>query len=155
LHEPVLITKKPEIMKKLFYLIPAILMLISCQTASNVKPKDGLFIHISSGPEDAHSVLMPLKMAAMMAEDKDVLIYFDIKGVYTVLNDSVDVCHEGFTSSREQLKLLLEKGVTIMVCPTCLKVAGKTPEDVMPGVMIANKEKFFNFTEGRIITLDY
>ncbi len=142
-------------MKKLLVLLPMFLLLFSCQTTTTEKPKDGVFIHISSGPDDAHSVLMPLKMAEMMANDKDVLIYFDIKGVYAVLNDSTDICHDGFTSSREQLKTLIDKGVTIMVCPTCLKVAGKTPEDVMPGVMIANKEKFFNFTEGRILTLDY
>ena len=144
-------------MKRLIALLPVFLVLISCQTAPSAteKPKDGVFIHISSGPDDSHSVLMPLKMAEMMVSDKDVLIYFDIKGVYAVLNDTVDICHDGFTSSREQLKTLIDKGVTIMVCPTCLKVAGKTPEDVMPGVQIANKEKFFNFTEGRILTLDY
>jgi predicted peroxiredoxin len=142
-------------MKKLIFLLPALLLIVSCQTASNEKPKDGVFIHISSGPEDSHSVLMPLKMAELMVEDKDVLIYFDIKGVYAVLNDTLDICHDGFTSSKEQLKKLLEKGVIIMVCPTCLKVAGKTPEDILPGIMIADKEKFFNFTGGRILTLDY
>lgn len=144
-------------MKKILFLIPAFLVLISCQTTPKIteKPRDGVFIHISSGPDDAHKVLMPLKMAEIMASDKDVLIYFDIKGVYVVLNDTLNVHHDGFTSSREQLKLLIEKGVTIMACPTCLKVAGKTPEDLMPGVVVANKEKFFSFTEGRILTLDY
>lgn len=144
-------------MKNLFVILSAFLILVSCQSSTlpTEKPKDGVFIHISSGPEDAHSVLMPLKMAELMIMDKDVLIYFDIKGVYAVLNDTLDICHDGFTSSKEQLKVLIEKGVTVMVCPTCLKVAGKTPEDVMPGVMIANKEKFFSFTGGRILTLDY
>lgn len=144
-------------MKRLFLLLPVFLLLVSCQTTptQTEKPKDGVFIHISSGPDDSHSVLMPLKMAELMIADKDVLIYFDIKGVYAVLNDSVDICHDGFTSSKEQLKILIEKGVTVMVCPTCLKVAGKTPADLMPGVQIANKEKFFSFTEGRILTLDY
>lgn len=144
-------------MKKILFLIPVFLVLISCQSTPKIteKPRDGVFIHISSGPEDAHKVLMPLKMAEIMAMDKDVLIYFDIKGVYVVLNDTLNVHHDGFTSSREQLKILIEKGVTIMACPTCLKVAGKTPEDLMPGIVVANKEKFFTFTEGRILTLDY
>ncbi len=144
-------------MKKILFLLPIFILLFACQPTSQVtdKPRDGVFIHISSGPDDSHSVLMPLKMAEMMAMDKDVLIYFDIKGVYAVLNDTTNICHDGFTSSREQLKILIEKGVTIMACPTCLKVAGKTPEDLMPGVVVANKEKFFSFTSGRILTLDY
>jgi predicted peroxiredoxin len=144
-------------MKIILFLIPTFLVLISCQSTPKIteKPRDGVFIHISSGPEDAHKVLMPLKMAEIMVMDKDVLIYFDIKGVYVVLNDTLNVHHDGFTSSKEQLKLLIEKGVTIMACPTCLKVTGKTPEDLMSGVVVANKDKFFSFTEGRILTLDY
>jgi hypothetical protein len=35
-----------------------------------------------------------------------------------------------------------------------LKIAGYTPEDLMEGVKAANKERFFGFTKGRIITLD-
>lgn len=33
--------------------------------------------------------------------------------------------------------------------------AGKKAEDVMPSVRIAEKDAFFNFTKGRILTLDY
>jgi len=41
------------------------------------------------------------------------------------------------------------------VCPGCLEAAGHKPEDVMEGVRIAQKDQFFDFTEGRILTLDY
>jgi hypothetical protein len=37
----------------------------------------------------------------------------------------------------------------------CLKAAGKTADDLAPGVQIADKDKFFSFTRGRILTLDY
>ncbi|MFO7924394.1 MAG: hypothetical protein R6U58_11945, partial [Bacteroidales bacterium] len=33
--------------------------------------KDGVFIHITESYNDPHRVLMPLKMANMMATDKD------------------------------------------------------------------------------------
>jgi hypothetical protein len=45
--------------------------------------------------------------------------------------------------------------VGVYACPTCLKIAGFTPKDLMEGVQVAQKDKFFNFTKGRIITLDY
>jgi hypothetical protein len=36
-----------------------------------------------------------------------------------------------------------------------MKAAGKTAEDLIPGVKTAEKAAFFNFTKGRIIALDY
>jgi hypothetical protein len=42
-----------------------------------------------------------------------------------------------------------------MVCPGCLKAANKTESDLMDGVKIADRNKFFEFTSGRILTIDY
>jgi predicted peroxiredoxin len=117
--------------------------------------RDGVFIHISQGPNDPHRVLMPLKMAELMADSRDVLIYFDIKGVEVVLKDAHDIAYSHFPTSKKQLKALLAAGVEIHVCPGCLKAAGKTAKDVMEGVRIADKDRFFSFTKGRILTLDY
>ena len=119
-------------------------------------PDDGVFIHLSHGPEDPHRVLMALRMAEIMSEDKDVLVYFDIKAVHVVLKDAENITMEGdFPNSHEQLATLMEKGVELQVCPGCLKAAGKSPEDVREGVNIANKDSFFNFTSGRILSIDY
>jgi predicted peroxiredoxin len=117
--------------------------------------KDGVFIHISHGTEDSHRVLMALNMANIMAEDHDVLVYFDIKGVEVVLADSPDVTFSHFSSSKDQIKKLLQKKVTLMACPGCLKAAGKTGKDLAEGIQVADKKKFFSFTKGRILTLDY
>lgn len=117
--------------------------------------RDGIFIHITKGYDDAHEVLMPLKMASMMAQDKDVLVYLDIEAVNIVVKDAKDVQFHEFESAHTYLKKIKELGGTIMACPTCLKIAGFKPEDLREGVEVANKEKFFNFTKGRIITLDY
>jgi predicted peroxiredoxin len=117
--------------------------------------RDGIFIHISNGTNDPHRVLMALNMAAIMAEDKDVLVYFDIKGVEVVLKDSPDLVLSHFPSSKTQLQNLMEKDVSLYVCPGCLKAAGKNEADVMDGVKIAEKQAFFNFTKGRILSLDY
>ena len=117
--------------------------------------REGVFIHISHGQNDPHRVLMALQMANIMAEDHDVLVYFDIKGVDVVLRDADDVTYGHFTPAQEQFSTLLSKGVTIMACPGCLKAAGKNADDLAEGIKVAEKENFFSFTKGRILTLDY
>ena len=119
------------------------------------KPRDGVFIHISHGPEDAHRVLMALKMAELMAADRDVLVYLDIHGIEVVLADAPDIEFSHFPSSHTQIAHLLELGVPIYACPGCLKAAEKEPGDLADGIQVAEKDAFFNFTDGRILTLDY
>ena len=116
---------------------------------------DGVFLHISSGPENPHRVLMAMKMAELMKADKDVLMYFDIEGIRVLLTDAPNLEHDGFPGSHEQITKLLELGVPIYACPACLAAAGKTPEDLRDGIQVANKDAFFDFTDGRILTLDY
>ncbi len=144
--------------------IPVILLGISfgcCQcdepqvVVAEEPTRDGVFLHISHGGGDAHRVLMALKMAEMMAADKDVLVYFDIQGIEVVLAEGEDITSDHFPNSHAQLATLQELGVPLFACPGCLKAAGKTPEDLAPGIQVAEKAAFFNFTEGRILTLDY
>ena len=117
--------------------------------------RDGVFIHISHGSDDPHRVVMALRMATMMSSDKDVLVYCDIKGIEAVLKDSEDITYPTFPSAKESLAELLNKKVHIYACPGCMKAAGKTLKDLTPGVTLAEKEEFFGFTKGRILSLDY
>jgi predicted peroxiredoxin len=118
-------------------------------------PRDGVLIHVSHGTDDPHRVLMAMNMANLMADDHDVLVYFDIKGVEVVLKDAPDLTYTPFKSSKMQLVELSQKHVVVMACPMCLKAAGKTADDLAAGVQLADKSRFFSFTKGRIITLDY
>lgn len=118
-------------------------------------PKDGVFVHLTAGPEDPHRVLMALQMANIMADSRDVLVYCDIKAIEVLLKDAPDIEYSHFPSSHEALKALMDKKVTVMACPGCLKAAGKTAEDLREGVKLADKDAFFDFTKGRILTLDY
>jgi predicted peroxiredoxin len=63
--------------------------------------------------------------------------------------------YKGFPPFQEQIKNLKAKGVTLLACPGCLKSWDKGPEDLMEGIQVACKDLFFNFTKGRILTLDY
>lgn len=147
-------------MKKLLVIFLALsfIFLQSCKQETTVEKtvvKDGIFVHISHGSDDLHRLLMGLQMAVKMSETKDVIVYFDISGIEAVLKDSEDFDYSHFPSSKTQLNQLLSKGITVMACPGCLKTAGKTEQDLMDGIKIADKEKFFSFTKGRILTLDY
>lgn len=138
------------------FLLLALAVLIGVPaSAAAAETRDGVFIHISHGSDDPHRLLMALNMANIMAEDHPVLVYIDIKGVNAVLKDSPDVRFAHFPSFKTALAALIQKGVTIMACPGCLKAAGKSPADLAPGIQVADKAKFFSFTSGRILSLDY
>ena len=145
-------------------IIVALLTITSCQNSKQTMQnpatktndgRDGLFIHITQCYDDPHRVLMPLKMAAMMAQDKDVIVYMDIHAVNLLVKGSKDIEFADFESAHTYIKKLIDLKVGVYACPTCLKIAGFKPEDLMEGVQVAQKDKFFNFTKGRIITLDY
>jgi predicted peroxiredoxin len=157
-------------MKILAFITIGGLLIISCnqnpqhttaiKTAANEvsaldSVRDGVFIHITESYNDPHRVLMPLKMATMMSQDKDVLVYMDIHAVELLVKGAKDLKFADFETAQAYIKALIDKKVGVYACPTCLKIAGFKPEDLMEGVQVAQKDKFFNFTKGRIITLDY
>lgn len=148
-------------MRNLFSKFFILAMLVSCvlhaqeTTVKADSPRDGIFIHITSSYDNPHRLLMPLKMAVMMAEEKDVLIYMDIEAVKILVKGAIDIEHPEFESALTYIQKLSKLGVGIYACPTCLKVAGYSTDNLMEGILVANKDKFFNFTKGRIISLDY
>jgi predicted peroxiredoxin len=144
-------------MKIKIFMAAAIIWLSACspKQVTRESAPDGVFIHITHGTDDPHRVAMALNMASIMSEDHDVLVYFDIKGIEVVLKDAPDISFAQFPSSKAQLAALSNKGVTLAACPGCLQAAGKTTADLAEGITVAEKTRFFNFTKGRILTLDY
>ncbi|MDK2972904.1 MAG: hypothetical protein PWP23_2659 [Candidatus Sumerlaeota bacterium] len=116
---------------------------------------DGMLIHITAGPADAHRAMMALHMARLMSEQRPVLVYCDIEAVRLLTADAPLIEMEPFGSSRDLLATLADRGVTVMACPGCLKKAGYGPGDLIDGIRVAEKDAFFTFTDGRIVTLDY
>lgn len=125
------------------------------QTASEPKIRDGVFIHISHGTDDPHRALMALRMAELMSEDHDVLVYFDISGIDLVLKDAPNITLKEFPASKSQIQKLIGHEAILMACPGCLAAAGKSAADLAPGIKIADKQVFLTFTKGRILSLDY
>jgi len=123
---------------------------------AETEQRDGVFLHISRAYDDPHRCLMALKMAVTMSEGhKAVLIYCDIEAVKMLVKGAAPVTHAGFPSSEELLKKLADLKIVVMACPTCMKVAGVEAKDLRSGVIVAERDRFFSFTSGRILTLDY
>jgi predicted peroxiredoxin len=150
-------------MKKIFalLLIPLIASCIRVDTDSeslhdtDEKKTDGVFIHISKGAADPHDVLMALMLADKFSTTNDVLVFFDKEGIEMVMKGAPNLEMEPFDASDEIFERLLAHDATILACPACMKVAGVEESELRDGVKIAEKEMFLDFTEGRILSLDY
>lgn len=152
-------------MKHFIILLAAILIPISCirvnegpvpsVTVPMHADKDGIFIHVTKGADNPHDVLMALSMATKFMDSHDVLMYFDIDGIEMVTDDASNLEMEPFGTSDDLFERLINEGVTIFACPGCMKVEGVTASDLRSGVTVADKEKFFDFTDGRILSIDY
>ena len=149
-------------MKKAFALLLIPLLAVACIRVNNAEPEtvqedktDGVFIHISKGAEDTHDVLMALMLADKFSTSNDVLVFFDKDGIDMVVDNAPDLEMDPFDSSEDIFERLVNRGVEILACPACMKIAGLEKEDLRNGVKLAEKERFLDFTEGRILTLDY
>ena len=150
-------------MKKAFALLLVPLLMSACIRVSSEAEKtpepdpktDGAFIHISKGSADTHDVLMALMLADKFSTTNDVLVFFDKQGIEMVTKEAPNLEMDPFDASDDIFKRLVDLDVTILACPACMKVAGVEEEDLREGVKMAEKEQFFDFTEGRILTLDY
>jgi predicted peroxiredoxin len=132
-----------------------VVLVFSAVQSRGAGPGEGVFIHIKSGPEEAHSVLMALQMANLMAEEHPVLVYVDVAGVEVLTKEAPNLERAPFTSSKEAIEGLLKKGVPVLACQGCLKTKGIDRENLLEGIQIAHKEAFFDFCEGRILSLTY
>jgi predicted peroxiredoxin len=116
---------------------------------------DGVLVHISHAADDPHRALMGLRMAQVMSGNRDVMVYCDIKAIALVTQDGPDLQSKAFPSSKALLAQLIADDIPVYACPSCMKAADKTAADLVKGVKVANPDAFFDFTGGRIVTLDY
>ena len=98
---------------------------------------------------------MALMLADKFTGNKDVLVFFDKEGIEMVTKDAPNLEMDPFDASDDIFSRLAREGVTLLACPACMKVSGVEEDDLREGFKVAEKEMFFNFTEGRILTLDY
>ena len=119
--------------------------------------KDGLFIHLSHGYDDVDRASMALSLAVKMADSVDVIVFCDLEAVTLLTKDAKHpaMTTDHYMCPKDALDELRKMGVTIRGCPMCMKNKNIKPEDLANGVTVAARDKFFSFTKGRILTLDY
>ena len=99
---------------------------------------------------------MALRMAEIMQEQRDVLVYFDIKGIEVCLKNAPDIQFAQMPSSKAQIaEAAGQEGDDHGLSRMPPGGRARRPEDLAEGIQIADKDKFFTFTKGRILTLDY
>lgn len=158
-------------MKKIVLFAGLIALLAGCNNATDKKDsgeplsfvssdsslRDGLFIHLSHGYEDVNRASMALSLAVKVADTVDVIVFCDLEAVklLTKTAEHPAMSADHYMCPKDALDELRKMHVTIMACPMCMKAAGIKAEDLIDGVIVAKRDKFFNFTGGRILTLDY
>ena len=127
----------------------------SAEDTTMAETRDGMLIHIKSGTDNPHSVLMGLSLALKMAEDSDVLVFFSVKGVHHATKEAENLQYGDFTNSAELIDKLIQSGAGLFACPMCLSAEKIEKDDLKDGIGVMTQEQFFGFTDGRIVTLDY
>lgn len=123
--------------------------------ATEAGQRDGLFIHLSHGYDDHDRAAMALSLAVKMADSVDVIIFCDMEGVKLLTKTAEHITTDHYMCPLDARDELIKKNITIMACPMCMKKASIKEEDLVEGVIVAEPSKFFGFTKGRILTLDY
>lgn len=118
--------------------------------------KSKLMVHISSGVDEPHSVMMGLQKALKANEaGTDVFVFMDVKATDLALK-TTDIKFADFPPSQELIATLIDKGVEVYVCPHCLMVNGDKMTDVQQGIKELTMEAMINFSkDASLITLDY
>lgn len=143
-------------LKNVSKLVVLLLFTLSLETRADAGLDDGMLVHLSHGYDEPHRVSMAFMMADIVSEQGNpVLIYLDLEAVELAAPDAPDLSFKNFGSLNARIEELLERKVTIMVCPSCLTAAGMDLAKLREGFELASSETMMSFAYGRFVTLDY
>jgi len=109
------------------------------------KAKAPIVINMTAGKEDLHSFWMGLQLAShALGDGRKATVYMNVNAPFLASKKAPEDLRFGeMPTPREQIADLLKKGASIIVCPGCLKVAGLTKDDLLPGLELGTKEALF------------
>lgn len=150
-----MLNKKMNSQNTLTIIVSVFLSVIIMIVLFGFGEKQKVIVHIKSGLEDQHSVMMGLNKAKMAVESgKNVLVYFDVRGVNVVLKNT-QINFKDFMPSQTIISGLVNSGAEVYVCPHCLMIEGYEMKDVQNGVKELKPESIFEFVKKDTISLDY
>jgi hypothetical protein len=123
--------------------------------------RQSMILHVKTGTDqsetpEAHAVLMALTQAWKQAEaGRTVLVHFDLEGVQAAMADT-NLSYTSFLDSEELFEMLFTfDNVRVQACPGCVAALGCDISQLREGIQVGSPDSWWEFTEGRTITLDY
>jgi intracellular sulfur oxidation DsrE/DsrF family protein len=132
--------------------LAALIGMIGCESGEQIEsshdqeasPPVMVFNITSGATEDAHAVTMALQLAGHALDDgRRVVLFFNVRGarVPTETLPADLAFHD--QPIRQLLTDLLQRGAQVQVCPHCMAALQVDREDLLPGVLVADREKLF------------
>lgn len=124
-------------------------------SGENPVPENSVVVHISTGTDNKHAIMMGLNTAKTFLDaGTEVFVFFDVKGVQAVVENS-NFVYMDFPPSHQLINELIERGAKVSVCKHCLMIEGFSLSNVIAGVTELDKTEILKMQSKKIITLDY
>ncbi|KTG17519.1 MULTISPECIES: DsrE family protein [unclassified Guyparkeria] len=87
----------------------------------------------------------------------DVIAYLNVRGVYLAAKDrQQDTLGATGRTAQETLKMAIENGARVLVCPMCMRQGGLSPDDLIDGVELGKPEMLFELlSRDEVVALSY
>lgn len=126
------------------------------QVANTSMAMSKMIVHISSGIDEPHSIMMGLQKALKASEaGTKVFVFFDVEATDAALQ-TTNIKFADFAPSQSIINDIVAKGSEVYVCPHCLMVNGNQMTEVQTNIKELAIDSIAKFTEGSAVTtLDY
>jgi len=144
-----------RMIKSVFSVVFLSLFIVTVPFA-NAEEKAPFFYNITT--DDSWTAGMAAGHANTAADrGHSVTVFLNVRGVHIADKNTVQGTFGPAGKTPAQLlQLLIEKGHTVLVCGTCMKVAGVTENDLMDGAKVSTPDSTFGaLTEKSAIVLSY
>lgn len=87
----------------------------------------------------------------------DVIVYLNVRGVYLASKArEQDTLGATGRTAQETLKMAIENGARVLICPMCMRQGGLSPDDLIDGVELGKPDTLFELlSQDDLVTLSY
>lgn len=117
----------------------------------------GLLINLTKGTDDLHAATMALQLANHGLDAKrEVTIFLNVRAPELATRTLGDEAKFGDNPPlREMLEALIERGATVIVCPSCMAAMAIEPDQFANGITTASRESLFGALKPNTAVFSY
>lgn len=113
-------------------------------------------LNVTRGLEDIKAGSMALLLAGHALDDgRQVIVFLNVHGVKLADRDLSATLASHDKPVKQLLGDLIDRGVTVLVCPACMKAADMTAADLVPGARTASRQALFGPLDDQAIVFSY